>query len=341
MEQRVRTAAAPTAGRLILASLARLRWPALLGTLRTAGLVLLVTGGSLALLLAATLVASQIDETHRIEGLARQVVQGARTDAERFERVDAFVYGTVQRTRAERDRDPDAWIQPPPGPLGALVARYPASGRYLKPFFEPAYASFLKPGALQAYFQYPDCAGAARLMIRMLAALGIEASKLALYDDAGVGRHAVVEAEIGGRLVVADANHGYVYRLPDGRLATAEDLARDPAIARARLAPGDNPVIADFRNARSINWDKVPVLMPLAYAVLHRIIGERVDRLPRPAFLEMPKLLSGAAFLGLGALLFLPLASIPAARPRRGRRRRAASRPAPLRAERSGAVGRV
>ncbi|MDP3937933.1 MAG: hypothetical protein Q8R92_07330 [Deltaproteobacteria bacterium] len=312
--KRAKSIAAPTAGELVLEALERLSWASLRRAAGPVALAATTLAGLLALLMAATLLAAHVEESRRIEGLAQQATQEAGTDRQRFEMVGAFVHGAVERTRADRTADPSAWIQAPPGPLGVLATRYPAAGRLLKPFFEPPYASFLKPGALQAYFYYPDCAGASRLMIRMLAAIGIQSSKLCLYDGAGVGRHAVVEAEVDGRRAIADANHGIVYHLNDGRLATAADLARDPGVAMAHIGPEDDPVIADYRNARSMNWSKIPVIMPLAHDLLQRLIGDRVNRIPRPAFVELPKVISACAFLFLGALLLLPAAAAPTRR---------------------------
>lgn len=332
MEKRARSVAAPTAGQLVLEALSRVRWQSLLAAARRLGLFTATLAGLGALLIAGTLVDSQIAETRRIEALTAQATQGAKTNQERFEKIDAFVYDAVYRAGGDQTIDRSEWILPPSGPVGFIVERFPAIGRYLKLFFEPHYDTFLKPNALQVYYYSSDCAGAARLMIRMLSTLGIQASKLGIHDETGLGRHAVVEANIDGRLAIADANHGYVYHRPDGSLATAEDIARNPEIALSQLKEKDNPIIADFRNLKTINWRKVPGL-PFVYDLLRGVMGDRVDRIPRPAIVELPKLMSAATFFALGGLLLLPAASLAARRSRRLRLRdKLASLPAWLRA---------
>ncbi len=317
VQKREQSLAAPTAAGLVLEALGQLNWRSLL---RGAGLLALAAttvAGIGAFLVAASLIDSQMEETRRVEGLTAQAIEGARTDQERFEKIVAFVDTAVREAGRGPWIDRTQWIQPPTGIVGALVARSTAASDSLRLFFEPDYETFLKPNALQVYYYSSDCAGASRLVIRMLAAIGIKASKIAIHDSAGVGRHAVVEAEVNGRRVIADANHGYVYHLPDGRLATAADLARDPEIARARLKPKDNPIIADFRDVKTMNWTKIPVLMPFAYKALHRLIGDRVNHIPRPAIVELPKLMSAAFFLFLGGLFLFPAAALAAPRVRR------------------------
>lgn len=292
-------------GQLVLDMQDRLRFRSVVS--RTARSLVAVTtiAGLCALLLAWSLVASQRQETQKIQALAVQATQSAKNDQERVEMIDAFVYAAYTKADADQTIDRSLWVLPPNGMLGKLLARSELATRFLRPFFEPQYETFFKPGALQAYHWGTDCAGAARLMIRMLKALGIKASKLGLYSE-NSGGHAVVQASVDGRWVIADANHGYVYPLPDGRLATVADLARNPDLARRHLKPFENPLIADFSNTRTMNWEKIPLVMPFAYQALHRLIGDRVDRIPRPAFAELPKLMMAVIFFTLGALLLLP-----------------------------------
>jgi len=342
MEKKARSVATPTSGQLLLEALARVRWQSLLTGAGRIGFIATTLAGLCALLVAWTLTSAQMEETRRIEAITAGVVQGATTDQARFEKIGAAVYEAVLRGHGP-EIDRSQWIQPPSGPVGFFAARLPAASEFLRSFFEPHYNTFLKPSALQVFHGYSsDCAAASRLMIRMLASIGIEASKLGIHDEEGIGRHAVVEANIGGRLAIADANHAYIYRRPDGTLATAADIASNPEIARAHLIPTDDPIISDFRNTRTMNWEKIPVLMPLAYEVLHRFMGNRVDRISRPAFAERPKLMAAVMFFALGALLLLPPAYLTTRRFRHARlRERLAGLPAWLRARQRRADERV
>jgi hypothetical protein len=271
-----------------------------------AGILLLALASLSSLLIAESLVSAQRLETTQIELLAAQAARGAASDQQRVERVTVFVQEAARIDPWKRTGDRAGWIQPPAGILGSVLSGFPAAGRFFQRFFEPRYESFLKPGAWQVYRWGSDCAGASRLMIRLLAALGIEASKLGLHDEQGIGRHAVVEARVDGRRVIADPLHGIVYPLPDGRLATAADLARQPDLARRFLKPDEDPMIANFKDARTINWSKIPVVMPLVYKGLHATLGDRVNHLPRPGIVETPKMLSATLFGGLGLLFLFP-----------------------------------
>jgi hypothetical protein len=179
-------------------------------------------------------------------------------------------------------------------------------GYAVLPLFRP-----LRPTARQVAERGGDCADRARLMIRLLALRGIEASKWALYAPDGTPVHAAVEVQTEAGPMAVDPLYGMWF--PEaGGYHGIRDLRANPEILRARLgellAQGANPGVARlahypadryvYDDARTINWDK-SVLTRVLYRGLRWIGGDRIDDLPRPAISEEPALM---IILGLGVL---------------------------------------
>jgi transglutaminase-like putative cysteine protease len=164
-----------------------------------------------------------------------------------------------------------------------------------------------------------ECGDKSRLLIALLRLEGIESSKVALYDDAGIPRHAVVEVELedGSRMVV-DPLYNLFYPRPEGGYYSIRDMAADKSILWDRIEAmnalgkdGFQPAVKwyrkkqnTFRNPRTINWDK-NALSRLAYRALGAVLGDRVNRLKRPYFVERPALTVLYAVLGLQGLVLV------------------------------------
>jgi len=182
-------------------------------------------------------------------------------------------------------------------------------------FLLPVFA-FLRPSPRQSLNQGP-CASRSRAMIALLALRGINASKWALYSEDWQSQHAVVEVEIEnhGRMAI-DPLFGLWFPRPGGGYYGIDDLQKNPEILRGRirslLVQGSDTGFASLRHfrfdrysydhPRTINWNK-SYLMEHAYWLLHALIGDRVDRLPRPSFVEQPALMVIYALVPLDVLL--------------------------------------
>jgi hypothetical protein len=157
-----------------------------------------------------------------------------------------------------------------------------------------------------------DCADRARLMITLLDLRGIRAAKWALYSPRSFPRHAVVQVDTEKGPMVADGLFGIVYPRPEGGYYGIADLRHTPSLVPQRIhdleehrqEPGAVPLeqypldIYIYTHARSINWDKTDATLIL-YSILHAILGDRVDWLVRPKWVEQPALM---LIFGLGAL---------------------------------------
>ncbi len=153
-----------------------------------------------------------------------------------------------------------------------------------------------------------SCGSHVRVVVAMLQSAGIPAHHLQILDTRGHAIHSVVQAEIGGRWVVADALYGIVYRRRDGALATAEDLNLDRPNFRAQVqgVRGYDSTNYDFDQVTSFNWNKIPVLLPTLRKVLVVFLGEeRVSQIARPDIWMWPQLCYGLACLAVAVGLAL------------------------------------
>jgi hypothetical protein len=177
----------------------------------------------------------------------------------------------------------------------------------------------LRPTARQVFEKGGDCADRSRLLIELLKREGVVASKVALYDRAGVPRHAVVEVDTEHGSMAVDALYGMYFPKPGGGYYSVWDINRDESIlaGRVRELAEVQPAVREYPletytyvSPRTINWDK-SATMRLAYRGLRAMFGSSVDRWARPSIVEDPVLLSltGAAFgqsLLIGGTLILP-----------------------------------
>ena len=174
------------------------------------------------------------------------------------------------------------------------------SGSFVSPIFR-----FLRPTALQVAESGGDCADKSRLLITLLHLNDIEASKVALYDDSGISRHAVVEAKLQTEEMVVDAYYGLYFPKPGGGYYSVNDIKNNEQILHNRIDtlisqgvklrrpplehyPYDRYT---YRHPRSINWEK-SYGMKILYIILSAIAGEEwTNTLERPYFVEQPALM--------------------------------------------------
>lgn len=121
------------------------------------------------------------------------------------------------------------------------------------------------------------CGSRSRVVVAMLKSRGVPARLLLLLDTKQHSIHTVVETHIDGRWVVADPTYDIVFHRRDGRLATRDDLMRDPGLLALATAGRDPyPAIYSYTRASHTNWHKIPVLLPAARGVLTAVLGPDV-----------------------------------------------------------------
>lgn len=175
----------------------------------------------------------------------------------------------------------------------------PNPSSFLLPIFRP-----LRPTARQVAETSGDCADKARLLIRLLQLNQVHASKVALYDAQQMPQHAVVQVNIeNDQEMVVDALYGMYFPKEDEEYYSLDDLKNDKTILQNRvktlITQGEDydPPLSKYRfddytyaHPRTINWDK-SLAFKISYRVIGFFIGEQVDKIKRPYFVESPALM--------------------------------------------------
>jgi hypothetical protein len=215
---------------------------------------------------------------------------------------------------------------PPSSQAEALLAylreKPPQTNRSF--FLHPAFR-FLRASAREVSVGGGNCADRSRFVVVMLELHGIHASKWALYSPDLRPAHAVVELDSEQGKMVVDPLYGLWFPRSGGGYYSISDLQQDPDILIVRLRelrelqaqPGAEPLERYplnryiYSHSRTINWDKSVATHDL-YAILHSMLGERVNKLSRPEWAEQPAimlllLISGieVALLGIIFLGFI------------------------------------
>ncbi len=170
-----------------------------------------------------------------------------------------------------------------------------------------------------------DCADRSRLLCSLLHQVGIPSTMAMCFDpDKGNPTHTLVEARIGpDEYMIVDPTYGLWFPKPDGEaFFDLLDLRRDPSIVSQRVDELSRMrPVADvsaqyylrsyngYNDISTFNWNRNTVTRG-ANRLLISIVGETVDRWPRPRFIEEPQLavatlagMPGAAVLLLATLL--------------------------------------
>lgn len=192
-----------------------------------------------------------------------------------------------------------------------------------KPYLLPIF-SFLRPTAREVYLRGGNCAYKARLLINMLETQNIDATKIALYDDKGIPRHAVVGIDIeNDQEMLVDAQFGMFFPRKEGGYYSAWDIQQNDSILRNRIdalvaegEDGRKPRLSGYSyhkymyiSPRTINWEK-SFITRAAYGLVRAVIGKKADRLKKPLLVESPQLmlLTGCGvFIVLLLLSYLPV----------------------------------
>jgi hypothetical protein len=122
------------------------------------------------------------------------------------------------------------------------------------------------------------CGSHAHVLGRLLQRAGIDIRIAQMKCGDTWACHILLDAKIDGEWVVLDALYGLSFENADGSLATFKEVGDDWARFSAQL-PNDYDLSYAYEDVRYTNWDKLPVLMPIAKTVLALFLGDEVETL--------------------------------------------------------------
>lgn len=199
--------------------------------------------------------------------------------------------------------------------LNSWVSRHLTTARNNGYFF----VARLRATPLQVLQGGGDCADKARLLAAMLREIDIPASMALCFNpQTGQPSHTVVESqpEPGSHMLVDPAYELY-YPKPDGQgYYGLLELRKHPerlqerltyvweTVPRFRPLHWYQPQIASFIGLSTINWRRNRITS-LARDLLFLAIGPNVYRLPRPLFLEEPKVAVAGALVVLSLIMLV------------------------------------
>lgn len=197
--------------------------------------------------------------------------------------------------------------------LLGCVHRIPETAENRRFFLLPR----LRATPVQALESGGDCADKSRLLTALLRQIGIRATMVMCYDPrTALPTHTVVCVlqDDGGTMMVDPAYGLFFPDPPSGGYFGLAEMRRTPSILEDRLAelratlPRSHPVhaynaeAASYSLASSIHWSKNATTR-LAYRCLSPLLGEELYALPRPEFVEEPKLFVAYAGFTVAAVL--------------------------------------
>ncbi len=213
--------------------------------------------------------------------IARQVCAGRSGDRERLEALAEWTHTDIAPRRS---------IPAVPAPKSVRIA-------------EKLFTSFPR----RALAGRVHCGSATNLFLAVSAQVGLECRAVCLHHTANMTgeppSHVVVECRIDGRWVVADPVFGVLYELPNGQLVQVEELKADPGLVEAQTPDDYSMEYYSFQHVTRMNWNAVPVVLPLAYRLVEAVKGESVDEVRLPAIRRRPRLQLMLLFFVSGVVL--------------------------------------
>lgn len=147
------------------------------------------------------------------------------------------------------------------------------------------------------------CGTMTKIFLRSMWELGIPARKLQLMEVIpGKGGHTMAEFFYNGKWrVISPSDSSFVWRNPDGSIASVNDIQSDTAIFNQVYHKWRKDWPYGFKETWNINWDKIPGFLRSGIRFL---IGEEAYRnAETPELYEQPRKLLFIVFLSLSIIL--------------------------------------
>lgn len=141
------------------------------------------------------------------------------------------------------------------------------------------------------------CGSFTLVLAKALERAGIEFRIAQMLCDGRTACHVLLEALVDGRWVVLDPLFDQAFVRPDGQLASFADVSADWASYQKQI-PADRTQLDpcgerfydtehyDYAAVRYMNWNKIPIAMPVLRFVLRAVLGQAtVDQLSARSYL--------------------------------------------------------
>ena len=117
------------------------------------------------------------------------------------------------------------------------------------------------------------CGSYALVMARILKANACEVRIGQMKVNGQYGGHIIVETKVKDKWIVVDPMFNVFFVKPDGHLASFIEVNQNWAYYSKQLPP-DYPTSYRYEGIRYTNWDKFPVIAPMAKKLLNFAIGK-------------------------------------------------------------------
>jgi hypothetical protein len=134
-------------------------------------------------------------------------------------------------------------------------------------------ASVIHPVTYDLMTASGACGSYAYILSRLLNELKIPNRIAQMKVDSLYGGHILVEAKTAKGWVVLDGSYDLYFKKANGTLASFEDVKNNWDYYHTQIPSGYNPKYR-YEGVRYMNWDKIPVVMPVLKGILTLAIGK-------------------------------------------------------------------
>lgn len=121
-----------------------------------------------------------------------------------------------------------------------------------------------------------NCGSYTHVLARLLQRAGIVVRIAQMKCGDVWGCHILLEAKIDGRFVSLDALYDLAFIKSNGQLASFSEVSQNWEHYQ-KQAPDDYKNLYAYEDVRYTNWNKIPILMPMAKQVLGVFLGEKIE----------------------------------------------------------------
>ena len=118
------------------------------------------------------------------------------------------------------------------------------------------------------------CGSASMVLARTLETMGFPIRIGQMYVNGNFGGHILVEVWSNGRWRVLDPLYNQAFIKPDGTLASFKDVQNNFSFYSKQIQP-NTPKEYQYQDVRYTNWEKIPILSPIAKKLLNFVYGEQ------------------------------------------------------------------